>query len=852
VITQTISLSALPAGATTYSWSGPSGYSFSSASATATRSGATTAMAGAYTVTITDAAGCQATASTTVVVNTTATYTWTGATSTDWTVTTNWSPVSPVGGPNGVNVDVVIPSVGNNPILGTVASVGNIQIDASAQLTLNADLSVYKNWTGGTGSKAVIAGAGLVVFSGSTGQTIAGMTQMQEVKLNNASGATMQSGAALDVYTALDLQTGNFNASSGTLTFKSNSVTSVGLIDNFSSGFSGTLTGSINAERYYATSSTFDQHFIGSPVSNPSVSQLGVSGSSGFVSDPTCSELHLASGSPYSNLFAFSEANGTICGMQQWEAVNSGNLQNATGYSYKQAGSSVFTLSGNANLTSSYTVNGITNSNWSNNTLEGHNLSSGWELVSNPYLATLNISSIDAGLDHQVQVWNANGAFAGSYQPGTVGSDAIIAPFQAFMIHKTAAGGSASFTINASDRVRTAHTFYAQNANQLTIVAANTSTGLLDQTTVAFNLAATDSFDAQYDAAKFAGALNRHTLYTVNGGKWMSRNILHDISSTSTVPMGFEPGANATFKLSFNGLNTFDATSYIYLEDKALNIMYNVRNGDYTFTADSTDNWNRFVLHFTPAAQITTADASCSSAGTINIQQPGTADWNYTLTDSSNAIITSGTLNSNQQVSVGVAAGTYTLTLIDTNSYAVVKTIVVNGPESISAGFQASSESVQTGQNVTLTSTSAGASNYQWSFGNGVTATGATTSVSYTQPGVYTVSLVASNQSGCAATKTETITVTAGATGINNLNGTNGLNIWSHDNRIYVDFTALQAVDATVIIYDILGQQISNEKVTNNLVYQREINNIEAAYMIVMVKEGEKITTKKVFISNNK
>jgi hypothetical protein len=55
-----------------------------------------------------------------------------------------------------------------------------------------------------------------------------------------------------------------------------------------------------------------------------------------------------------------------------------------------------------------------------------------------------------------------------------------------------------------------------------------------------------------------------------------------------------------------------------------------------------------------------------------------------------------------------------------------------------------------------------------------------------------------------------------------------------------------------VIIYDILGQEISNDKVVNNVVYQKEINNIEAAYMIVMVKNDNEIITKKVFITNIK
>jgi uncharacterized protein YodC (DUF2158 family) len=853
VVGQTISLSSSSSGATGYSWSGPLG--FTSGLQNPGISGATTGMTGTYTVTATDASGCIATASTDVSVTTTAAYTWTGTTgTTSWTTPANWSPTAPVGGPNSCAIDVIIPNVTISPVITSAIQVGNVQIDAGAQITLSAaNISVCKNWVGASGANAVITGTGIVVFNGSTAQSITGSTQMQELMLSNTAGASLLSGSALDIYTALDLASGNFDASNGTLTFKSRTVDSVGIIDNFSSGYAGTLTGSITAERYYATSLTLNQHFMGSPVNTPSMTQFGASGTPGNIIDLTCDETQSSSNSPYGTVFALEESAGATCGLDQWKVVISGSAENGLGYSLLKPGTGTLVLNGTANLNSGYSLSGLLNSNWSNTTLQTHTETSGWQLVSNPYLATLNISTASSGMDGQVQVWNANGGFAGSYQPGIIGTDATIAPFQAFMVHKTTTVGSATFTMNATDRVRAPHIFFAQNANQLNIVAANVATGLLDQTTVGFNPAATDTFDVQLDAAKFPGALNRHTLYTVNNNKWMSRNVLHDEATTSTVPMGFEPGKNGTYKLTFNGLNSFDPTSYIYLEDKALNVMYNVRNGDYTFTADSADNWNRFVLHFTPPAVVTTADASCNAAGTITIQQPGTANWNYTLTTSGNAIITSGTLNQSQQVTVEVAAGTYTLTLIDTNSYTVAKTITVNGPEMITAAFQESSDVVQTGQSVTLTSTTSGVSTYQWSFGNGTSANGATTSVSYTQAGVYEVSLVVTSPSGCSSTKTESITVNTTTTGLNNLSGTGSLRIWSHDDKVYVDFTGVTMVNSLVTIYNILGQQIVSENViSGNLIFQQKIDTFDAEYLIVMVRNDDKIVTKKVLITNGK
>ncbi|HRK29297.1 MAG TPA: T9SS type A sorting domain-containing protein, partial [Chitinophagales bacterium] len=72
-----ISLSA-PAGAESYAWSGPGG--FTASGATINRPNATTATAGTYTVTVTGAGGCTATASRSVSVSAPTTATITGAT----------------------------------------------------------------------------------------------------------------------------------------------------------------------------------------------------------------------------------------------------------------------------------------------------------------------------------------------------------------------------------------------------------------------------------------------------------------------------------------------------------------------------------------------------------------------------------------------------------------------------------------------------------------------------------------------------------------------------------------------------------------------------------------------------
>jgi hypothetical protein len=63
--------------------------------------------------------------------------------------------------------------------------------------------------------------------------------------------------------------------------------------------------------------------------------------------------------------------------------------------------------------------------------------------------------------------------------------------------------------------------------------------------------------------------------------------------------MGFSCGLQGNYTLSAANLNTFGDKVRISLEDLKLNITQDLRsNPVYTFTYDTTDEPNRFLLHF--------------------------------------------------------------------------------------------------------------------------------------------------------------------------------------------------------------------------------------------------------------
>lgn len=861
---QTISLSSSATGATGtlgYSWSGPS--LFTASIANPTRTNAQASYAGAYTVTITDAGTtCSATASTTVVVNASPTvYTWTGTISTEWNNIANWD-VNAV--PNDCTHNVVVPSnppSGNYPAIDVIVSVGNIQLGNNSRITLDADLNVCGNWTGAPATPAILLGSSKVVFQGGAQQNISGKTQFNTLQANNNAGVQVQSGSAVQIFTALELKAGDFNAGNNLVTFRSISTTEVGIINNFSAGFAGTMSGSIKAERYYDSPAahSFSQHFMGSPVNAPSVSQFGATGVPGMVQPLNCWIDSFAVGSPYGSMYEYVEANGTTCGVQVWNALTSGTTVNGKGYSVARTGAGTLTLNGAPNLNSTYSVSGLGNTGYSNSAsyaqtppLTTVTINSGWHLVANPYLADLNLTThaANSAFDAQIQVWEATGPYAGTYRPRMTNSNAVLAPFQAFLVHKTAVGGSATYNLYASDRTLAAATFYRQaNQSELKLVAQNLTTGLLDETYVAFNTDASTQFDVEYDANKVQGSNTRHTIYSVVNGTDYAINTLNNVEQTSTVPVSMRPGADASFKFTVEGINTFDATQYIYLEDKVTGQMIDLRqNPEYTFNMNTTEAFDRFVLHFTPAAQFAAADATCETQGTINVTQPGAASWNYTVTDANNTTISSGTLNQSSPVTVHAATGVYTVTLVDANNYTVARNIMISGNNAADATFNTSATTVEEGTDVVFTANQAGAT-YSWNLGNGATATGSGVTMAYTTPGVYSVELTVTTANGCSATSTVLVTVNAKVeTGIKDVTDAN-LKLWSNGNKVYVDFSKAKLNNANVGIYNLIGQELSKENVTGTI-YIKEVTQFEAGYVIVRVENNGNITTKKLLIAN--
>jgi len=78
------------------------------------------------------------------------------------------------------------------------------------------------------------------------------------------------------------------------------------------------------------------------------------------------------------------------------------------------------------------------------------------------------------------------------------------------------------------------------------------------------------------------------------------------------------------------------------------------------------------------------------------------------------------------------------------------------------------------------------------------------------------------------------------------------VDIYSNNNTVYVDFSRLSTVDATITIYNVLGQEIAKGEANTSTVWSKELSVSDISYAIVRVKNGGEISTKKVFLGGTR
>jgi PKD repeat protein len=696
------------------------------------------------------------------------------------------------------------------------------------------NLNVCGNWAAGTGANAVTVGSGNVVLQGTAAQTISGNTNFERLTVNATRSYT--NNGTVTISQRYTPQAGSLN-NAGTMTFLSTSPSDIATID-LNPANTGSLTGNITAQRFIPIGGS-NQHYVSSPLNSLPLSQFGASGGSGnVVPTANCDETQLAVGSLYGTVFRYNEANGSACSLAGWEVVSSGSAENARGYSaYLTGAGTPLSVNGVANMGSTYTKTGNTNSNWTNTTLQGRSQNSGWALVGNPYLSTINLSDkTGAGFDNQAQVWQTSGPYTGTYQPVVMGSgSAFVAPFQGFMVRKTAVGGTADFTVGRSECVNNTSTFYKTSSNGTVSIVVH-GNGFADVTKVVFDENSTNQFDNTMDANKLPGRLAQPMLASKLGSDLYSINNLNSIATNPTVPLEFMPGTNGSYTFTFDDISTFDPTVMVYLEDKmSQNGWYDLRARNVqTFACSTTDRKDRFVLHFTAPVQSDSKDADCDDLGTIALEEITTNNWNVTISNTQGAIVHTQVLDKNNPVNVkNLVPGTYDITFTTKSGYVATRQITISGVQPLVANISASTLTPNVNQSVQFNSSLNTAATVSWDFGDGNTSAIENPTHIYAAEGIYKVVLIAVSNDGCTNSTTQNVNVRSVATGIENNSNSQEVIVNNIGNNVVVSFKGYTNENASIIISNVLGQVLftGNHNVSSTFNYT--LQDVDTQVLII-------------------
>lgn len=304
----------------------------------------------------------------------------------------------------------------------------------------------------------------------------------------------------------------------------------------------------------------------------------------------------------------------------------------------------------------------------------------GWNLIGNPYPCGINPSlcAAPSGMNAFAYVWNTG---SGNYLNLQFGSSTtVIAPLQGFFVRTTSATNSLTLSNNAKTH---GGTFYKNdNVESEAIVVKISGNNYSDQSTVRFNSDATAGFDQSYDAYKLWGLDEAPQLYSILPDENAAVNTLPAIDANPLVPLGLKVGAETSYTLTFEGMESFDSQIPLRLDDLKLGISKDLRTDPvYSFTAAPGDAENRFRLRFASAIGFDNPEASNilinAERNVIRVNYMGSSSGIIHLYNDAGQLLSMKSLNQGETTISAEATGIYIVKVITGKSVVTKKVVVV-------------------------------------------------------------------------------------------------------------------------------------------------------------------------------
>jgi hypothetical protein len=480
---------------------------------------------------------------------------------------------------------------------------GNILINGTVSLADAAIIAAGHTISYGTG--------GILAYSGIAGQTTTvdefpDLNGPKDLIIENQAGVifnldriligdlVIKSGSTIIINPLKTLTVqGNTNLGSNeSLIIKSDIYGTGSFIDN--GAING--TGTAKVERYltgYTNITDVKYHFISSPVAVQPIQP-------DFVADPpNAGDDFYKWDEPSATWINTKNASGS------WNAGFEPAFEHGKGYlvSYPTDMTKHFSGTLNTNPPASPL---IVNCTWTDPSSGG---GGGWNLLGNPYPSAIdwNLVSRGSGIDNALYYYDAsveNYRYYIQYQPGfALGNGSQYIPaMQGFMVHAKSTGDHA-LSIDNSCRVHQSLDLFYKNYismnNVLKLKVENEDRS--DDTYIILKDEASPEFDAAFDAYKLF-SLNPAVpqVYSITPGKTeLAVNALCRNEGSLIVPIGFKAGTSGTFSITAGETKSFPSGTTIMIEDLKTGATQNLaKDPAYIFTAVSTDDPERFLLHF--------------------------------------------------------------------------------------------------------------------------------------------------------------------------------------------------------------------------------------------------------------
>lgn len=259
-----------------------------------------------------------------------------------------------------------------------------------------------------------------------------------------------------------------------------------------------------------------------------------------------------------------------------------------------------FTITGTPNTTHDWTLSYVANS-------QSGASDNGWNLIGNPYSATLDWSTVSVGsnVNGAVYVWDPSNSQYMSWTSaggGVNGGSQYIPPMQAFWVQTTSGGTGTAYdistTMSSNTTTSQSPTFQKTQNDRIKLSVINLSDNTKnDETVIAHSIGSVDGFDEKLDAWKLNNYGGNPNVYSFYAGDKLAVNVV-DLSIPKVIPLGIDaPQSRDVYQLYLT--QEVNGNEYqVILEDKHLNTFTDISNAAYSFQYDGGNySGPRFNLH---------------------------------------------------------------------------------------------------------------------------------------------------------------------------------------------------------------------------------------------------------------